>query len=191
MDRLSRLARWLGLDRNPLRRRSDRVECGVRMIAFVGTLLAVIAGVVMGLRAYEAGLRTEAQQARERVPVSATLTRDVVTLGEEGQALRGVPVRWRAPDGTEHQGVVAAHGARRAGETVTIWVDRRGEPTTPPQGRETTLAGALAAGAGLPLTAGALLSLAVVTVRMINIRRSARRWEAQWSAVEPAWRKLT
>lgn len=191
MDRLSRLARWLGFDRNPLRRRSDRVECGVRMIAFFGTLLAVIAGMVLGARAYEAGLRVEAAQARERVRTQATLVQDAVSAGEESQALRGALVRWRAPDGTQRQGTVTVHGARRAGEAVTIWIDRRGEPVARPQGRETTLAGAVAAGAGLPLVAGVLLSLGVTTLRLVNIRRSARRWEDQWSAVEPSWRKLT
>lgn len=191
MDRLSHLARWLGFDRNPLRRRSDRVECGMRMIAFFGTLLAVIAGMVVGARVYDAGLRVEAAQARERVQVQATLVQDAVPAGEEAQALRGAQVRWRAPDGTQRQGTVAVHGARRAGEAVTIWIDRQGEPAARPQSRETTLAGALAAGAGLPLLAGVLLSLAVTTLRLINIRRSARRWEAQWSAVEPSWRKLT
>ena len=37
---LARCARWLGLDRNPLRRRTDRLEAAMRLIMVI--LLAVV-----------------------------------------------------------------------------------------------------------------------------------------------------
>jgi hypothetical protein len=49
--RLARLARWLGFDRNPLRRGTDRIEAALRLVLMIMVVVAVpAAAVVAGQR---------------------------------------------------------------------------------------------------------------------------------------------
>ncbi|MEZ0072417.1 hypothetical protein [Planotetraspora sp. GP83] len=186
----ARFARWLGLDRNPLRRRCDRVEAVVRLVSVLGVIIAVVLGVVLGIRAYGDGVKAEARQAHARHPVSATLTENVSAprLSAAGSAMGHARAVWRAPDGTERAGTIEAVAAKRAGDVVTVWIDDRGALTQRPQDRETTIVSALTVGTGLPLAAAAFLAMVVVVTRTINQRRARRVWEAQWTVVEPMWR---
>lgn len=186
----ARFARWLGLDRNPLRRRCDRVEAVIRLAAVLGVAVAVVLGVMLGMREYGNGLKTEAQQARARHQVVATLTGEVTTprLSVAGAAVGHAQATWLAPDGTTKSGVIEVSPSRHTGETVRIWTDGHGVITPRPQDRETTVVAALTVGTGVPLAAVAILALLVTSVRLVNQRRARRVWEAQWTVVEPMWR---
>ena len=62
---LAWLARWLGFDRNPLRRGTDRIEAALRLVMLI-VLVAVVpaAAFAVGQRADHAALnRAHAQQA--------------------------------------------------------------------------------------------------------------------------------
>jgi hypothetical protein len=186
----AKLARWLGLDKNPLRRRCDRVEAVVRLAAVLGVLVAVLFGVMFGIREYGQGLKAEAQQARSRHPVNATLVENVMTprLSAGGGAVGRVEARWTAPDGTAKSGVIEASPSRHAGDVVRIWTDEHGALTLRPQDRETTIVSAVTVGTGIPLAASAFLTLMVLVTRGVNQHRARRAWEAQWTVVEPMWR---
>ena len=98
-----RLARALGLDRNPLRRASDRAEAWIRI-----GLLAVflIAGPIVatgaGGWAYHSGITTASAQAVPSQRVSATAPRPAPTpsyqdrVGEGSQAW--AQTRWQSTD---------------------------------------------------------------------------------------------
>ncbi|ETK32735.1 Rv1733c family protein [Microbispora sp. ATCC PTA-5024] len=186
----ARLARWLGLDRNPLRRRCDRVEAAVRLSAVLGVLAAVVLGIMLGLREYGLGLKEEARQAQTRHPVNATLVEDVTTprLSAAGAAVGHAQARWTAPDGTVRAGTIDASPSKHAGDVVAIWTDPHGTVTPRPQDRETTVVAALTVGTGVPLAASAFLAMVVLSTRAVNQRRARRVWEAQWTVVEPMWR---
>ncbi|MBX6386448.1 MAG: hypothetical protein IRZ07_26320 [Microbispora sp.] len=186
----ARFVRWLGLDRNPLRRRCDRVEALVRLAAVLGVVVAIVAGVVLGMREYRNGLKIEAEHARTRHQVVATLTGDVTAprLSVGGAAVGHAQATWVAPDGTAKTGVIEVPPGRQAGETVRIWTDDKGVITPRPQDRETTVVAALTVGTGVPLAATAILALLVTCTRLVNQRRARRVWEAQWTVVEPMWR---
>jgi len=186
----ARFARWLGLDRNPLRRRCDRVEAVVRLVAVLGIVAAIVSGVMLGMREYGKGLKTEAEQARTRHQVVATLTGNVTTprLSVAGAAVGHAQATWVAPNGTVRAGVIEVSPNRNAGETVRIWTDDKGVITPRPQDRETTVVAALTVGTGIPLAATAILALLVTCTRLLNQRRARRVWEAQWTVVEPMWR---
>jgi len=51
--RLAGLARWLGVDRNPLRRGTDRVEAALRLVMILLLVLAVPAAAGAGPRALD------------------------------------------------------------------------------------------------------------------------------------------
>lgn len=186
----ARFARWLGLDRNPLRRRCDRVEALVRLVAVLGVMVAVVLGVMLGIRAYGNGLKTEAQQRHERHQVTATLIDEVAAprLSPAGAAVGHVRARWQAPDGNVWEGTIDASASKHAGDTVKIWTDERGALAPRPQDRETTVVSAITVGVGVPLAAATLLAMLVAATRAVNQRRAKRAWEAQWTVVEPTWR---
>ena len=76
--RLARYARWLGLDRNPLRRRTDRIEAAMRLATVILLLVAVplICIAVGHLAARAAQRQAHAQAAAER-QVTAVLLQAV------------------------------------------------------------------------------------------------------------------
>ena len=186
----ARFARWLGLDRNPLRRRSDRAEALVRLAAMVGVVIAVVPGIVLGAHEYRAGLRAEAEQAHARHLVNATLIEDVSgpRLSATGAGTGYARAKWKTADGTEWVSSVEVAPTTSAGGVVHIWVDDKGALTHRPQDRETTIVAALTVGTGFPLAATMLLALVVIATRVVNLRRATREWEAQWTVVEPTWR---
>lgn len=187
----ARLARWLGLDRNPLRRTSDRVECALRLIALISVLVAVFVGISMGSRAYDAGVRTEQEHRRTRYQTWALLIQDLNRPGVTpvGGVVPGrARAEWTAPDGTVRRGLVQVDPARRVGDVVLVWIDRRGYLTRPPQDRGTTTAAAISGGLTVPFATIAVSTLLLIGTRAVNERRAARRWEAEWTIVEPSWR---
>jgi len=186
----ARLARWLGLDKNPLRRTCDRVEAAVRLAALVGFVVALVFGVALSFRTYANGVRTEAAQTRARHLTSATLQENVTLpkISAAGATTGHAQAMWKGRDGSVWQGDIEAPPNSHAGQVVKIWIDDRGQVADPPQDRETTVVAALTVGTGLPLFAAVGLGLTVLTTRVINVRRARRAWEAQWTVVEPTWR---
>lgn len=186
----ARLARWLGLDRNPLRRLADRVEALVRLAAVMGVAVAVVLGVVFGVHSYGNGVRAEGEQARTRQLTEATLLEDVAQpkLSAAGAVGGHVRARWQAVNGLEWTSGIDVTSTRRAGDVVQIWTDDNGTPVRRPQDRETTIVAAITVAIGLPLAVGSLMCLVVIGTRLVNQRRARRAWEAQWTVVEPTWR---
>ena len=129
--RTSSLARRLGLDRNPLRRGTDRAEAWIR----ISLVLAFLIGAP--LAAWGAGSWAESvaptaahlQLAGEhRVP--ATLLRSVPGDSDQWFTVRfaWVKARWTVPHGPVRTGYVQAPVGSRSGSTVPVWLDRAGRP---------------------------------------------------------------
>ncbi|MFJ4468522.1 hypothetical protein ACIP2X_13705 [Streptomyces sp. NPDC089424] len=182
------LWRWR---RNPLRRRSDRVEAWVLL---VGWALGVPAGVLVGLTVSGT---VEAELARERVewrPVQARLTEPVPGSSLARSGVPGIErvwaeVHWSAPDGSDRRGQARVRSGSPAGAPVTVWTDRQGrlvaEPTTPSEARvRAVLTGTFvgAAAAALPLAGGRLLRLRLERERL-------EQWETDWARFDARWRR--
>jgi len=186
---LIRLLRGLRLDRNPLRRGSDRAETVV-LAALLAAFLAgapFVAGAAGHWASMSATREAQAQRA-SLTQVTATIVRKAPVWSGYGSGT-GVftQARWRAPDGRTMSGEVYATAGDLAGGTVRIWVDRDGRlarsPLTPDQvtGRIQFLAGA--AVSGLATLLGVVGWLAH---RSLNRRRLAG-WDADWLATGPRW----
>src|ERR1700745_1571865 len=81
-ESLTRLARWLGFDRNPLRRSTDRVEAALRLVMII---LVVVAGPVSPVAAgrwadHYALHRAQIQRAVDH-QVTAVLLQDAPESG--------------------------------------------------------------------------------------------------------------
>ena len=81
-ESLARLARWLGFDRNPLRRGTDRVEGALRLVMIILAVLAVpAASVAAGRWADHYALHRAQVQRTVDHQVTAVLVRDAPAIG--------------------------------------------------------------------------------------------------------------
>jgi hypothetical protein len=186
----TRVARRLGIDRNPLRRRSDLIEAWllpavVIMFLVLGPLLAGAAG--SWVRAGNAAVRHE---QRSWHLVHATLLQPVPgpMMTDDGlnSWLVWAPARWTA-DGKTQTGEVPAPSGSDAGRMVPVWLNRAGRVQAPPataaQVGERASIAALTAMTALVI---ALAGLALLTRRVLDRRRLAG-WETAWLSVGPQW----
>ncbi|WP_171107703.1 MULTISPECIES: hypothetical protein [unclassified Streptomyces] len=184
------LWRWR---RNPLKRRSDRVEAWVLLGAWV---LTALVGALAGLTVSRT---VEGELARERVewrPVEARLTEPVpgsspTRSGAASTARVWAEVRWSAPDGSDRTGQARARPGSPAGTPVTVWTDRQGrlvtEPTTPSEARvRANLIGTLA---GVGATAVPLVGERLLRGRLE--RRRLDQWDADWARFDALRRRQT
>jgi len=189
----SRIARRIGFDRNPLRRRTDRVETWITVAL---TTAALLLGPFIvwraGLAAYKSTVSSSARDRhQQRFRVSATLSVDAADYLKTDDSVRVrqdvAPARWTAPDGTPRTGTIIppATGAV-AGSAVLIWTDAHGNVVSPPVRRDPTESAVLAgfAAALVLVTLVACLRLAVRS--RLNKRRLAT-WQTEWSLIEPRW----
>jgi len=185
--RTGRLLRGRKVDRNPLRRGSDRVETAV-----LGVLLtAFLAGAPFA--AHAAGSWTYATSAREAQAqqaawhqVRATLLQAATPggLAEDGSEAQA---RWKAPDGQARTGEVFVVSTAPAGSTVPVWVDQAGQLTNAPLAHSQVTGRADLA----RWTAVAALAIVLIIVgwaaRWALDRRRLAAWDAEWLATGPRW----
>lgn len=170
-------------DRNPLRRRCDRVEAAIvagLVVAFVlgGSLAALAAG----RWAYGSALRTEqaGQAARHQVAAVLLTTAD-------GWSPAMVRARWIAPDGAGRTGWVPAPAGSPAGTTVRVWADAAGRPAEPPLRYSQVEGQAVMAAVAAVFAVAMLLGGAGWFARRVADRRRLAAWDAQWRATGPRW----
>ena len=184
---LGRLTRGLRLDRNPLRRGSDRAET-----AMLGVLVAAFL-VGAPFAAHAAGSWTYATYIREAQAQRAALHQVPATLlqaatpwsisegGAEAQA------RWKAPDGQTRTGQVFVSSVAPAGGTVWVWTNQAGQLTDPPlQHSQVTGRADMARALAVAALAVTLISLGLAGRWALDRRRLAA-WHTDWLATEPRW----
>jgi hypothetical protein len=186
----TRVARRLGLDHNPLRRRSDVVEGWLLPVTVVTFLL--LGPLVAGLTGLRVQADNAAAQRAERswrqVPAVLLKAAPGPMMSDNGANawLVWTPARWVADD-RARTGIVPAPSGTRAGAAVRVWVDRTGTVQVPPL----TAARAdervvVAMAFALAALAVFLAGLALVTRGVLDRRRLAE-WETAWLSVGPQW----
>jgi hypothetical protein len=184
----TRLARRLGLDRNPLRRRTDKIAAclaAVLMAVFLAGV-PVLSTVAVGWADHATAAEQQATLSWRQVPAVLQQAAPVPAAWDVS-GYSWVPARWTAPDGRVRAGEIPVSGTLPAHRTVPLWVDAAGSPTGPPPGRRTVLARqAAAAVIAVVALGGALLCLACAGRWGLDRRRLAD-WEAGWAAVGPQW----
>ena len=190
--RARRLACRLGLDANPLRRRTDRVATFLA----AQLLLVVLVGVpLVAIAAYGwAGRIGAAEQRAERSwrEVPAVLLKSVPAPNSFAGGLFGyawVPARWVAPNGQPRLGNIAVDVGVSAGRTVPIWVNAAGRPTDAPLTRRAVQARAATVAAVATLASLCVVALLAWAGRALLDRRRLADWELAWAIVGPKWTK--
>jgi hypothetical protein len=190
--RLARCTRWLGFERNPLRRRTDRIEAAIRLVMIVLFLVAVpIAVIAAGRLADHLALRqAHAQQATEH-QVTAVLLRQAQATGVPDPytsiQLTYVLGRWQPPGQQSRSGQVLAPVGAPAGSTVTVWIDRSGALASPPPDHRDIAGDVAIAAVAAGLLACVLLLGSTALARRALDRRRLAAWGAEWRATGPLW----
>ena len=184
------LARRIGLDRNPLRRRIDRVQAALTLLLIAAFLTA--APVLTAVTGHWARTVGKGQEHEQRVwrQVTAIVVHRPATGRHGAFSARGpvrATARWTAPDGQEHSGLVPVTAGTRTGSTFLLWVNASGVPTGPPmQPAEAGQQAALA-----ELVTLCVLSVAACLIadtgRILLDRRRLATWEKEWQAIGPLW----
>jgi hypothetical protein len=191
--RLARLARWLGIDRNPLRRGTDRVEAALRLVMILLLVAAVpAAAVAAGRWADHYGLhRVQAQRAADHL-VSAVLLHDAPATGTPDPytsvQVSWVLARYQPPGQPPRTGHVLVLAGARQGSTVRTWIGPSGVVTDPPPDHHVVVGEVGFAVVTTCLLSGLLLVVTWALARCALDRRRLRAWEAEWQASGPLWR---
>jgi hypothetical protein len=189
----TRIARKLGLDGNPLRRRTDKIAACLSVL-----LLAVFLIGAPFLSAAAAGWAghhgdAELRATRSWHQVSAVLLRSApapTAVSGYYQAVSGyyqALARWTTPAGRARTGRIPVSADMAAGRTVRLWVDSAGSPSGNPPNRRAVVADEVAAAVVATSGLGIALLCLAWAGRWVLDRRRLAGWQAGWAAVGPPW----
>ncbi len=167
-----RVARIVG--RNPLLRRTDRIEALVLLLALLASLAVIpVCGVVAAVT-FDTRHSLYSREAHERHRVAATVSE--VLLVDSGTTV--VQAKWAAASG-ERSGQVQLARVAKPGETDDIWVDGDSKPSLPPTPTWHAVIDAVGmAGVALLIAAFAMTSLVAAAYGQLNRARYAA-WERE------------
>ncbi|MFK4071751.1 hypothetical protein [Streptomyces sp. NPDC029674] len=182
---------------NPLCRGTDLLEAWLALVALVLIVVAVpVVGVFTTSLSRDALLASVHQQRAERHAITGTVLRKAdsppIDPDPETSSARDahsrVLARWRAPDGTDHYGVVLSDlKSPRAGDHFRLWTDERGRVVGRPLDDATATTHAVLAGFG---AATASIGLIEGTRRLVlwRIERGRHaRLDRAWEKTGPDW----
>ena len=192
-SRVRRTARLLGLTRNPLCRRVDRLDGGLRIAAALTALVVSALCVTLGAHTYHRDLDrlTAARDRLEQVPV--LLLEDARSGRAEPGAtaptpVRGVIGRWRMDDGTVRTATVYPPVVALRGTTVRVWMDTGSTPVRPPADRSDVWFRSAVNVIGTIGVAGVVIRGLLLWGRSRLDRRRDAEWARRWLLYERQWR---
>jgi hypothetical protein len=187
-----RVLRGLRPDRNPLRRRADRLQACLLIGLFVAAAAAApFAAQAASNAAYTAALRQQQAQLTATHQVRAVLTQVAADTLNINTASPVVPVdaTWTSVTGVKRTGLVMAPTGSPRGTAVTVYTDDAGNLTSPPlEPSQVTGQGELAA-IGAVVSLGLLYLCALLVIRHVLNRRRLAAWEAAWVVTARAWNR--
>jgi hypothetical protein len=184
----TRIGRKLGLDGNPLRRRTDKIA--VRLAALLLAVFLIGAPFLSVAAAGWAGHHGAADLRAERSwhQVSAVLLLGTPARTATGGVLGSYQVlaRWTTPGGRARTGRIPVSVDLAAGRTVRLWVN---SPAGFPLNHRLVLAHEATAVVIAAVALGIVLLCLAWAGRWVLGRRRLADWEAVWAAVGPQWTK--
>jgi hypothetical protein len=187
MKRGHRIASWLGLDGNSLRRRTDKAGAyGKAALLVIFLIGAPVACTVTGIWTYHSAMAEQrVQQSWHQVSavvLESVPEQDIYYYG----GLVWTPARWTAA-GHQHHGTIAISSGARAGTRVPIWVNASGQSSGAPLSRGDALLRVVDYVVLTPIARAIPLLLLAAAGRYLLNRRRVAGWEAGWDRVGPQW----
>ncbi|HEV3380235.1 MAG TPA: hypothetical protein VG142_04575 [Trebonia sp.] len=185
---VGRFVRGRRLDRNPLRRASDRLETTMLVVLVIAFSVGVpfVAG-VCGAWTHAVAERIQADERATRHEVPAVALQAAQGPVAEGEPLPQVQARWTAPDGKRVTGQVSVAAGTAAGATVQVWVTRDGQIADPPLLNSQVSGQVALAEVGGGTVYGVVLLLTGLFARRSIDGRRMRAWDADWRTSGPSW----
>ena len=184
----SQLARRLGVDRNPLRRRTDKIAAWLAVLLVVVFIVGAPAVSMAAVGWVGRSAATWQHAARSWRQVLAVVTRAAPASPAWGlSGYSWVRARWTAPDGQARAGLIPVSVAVAPGQRVRVWVDAAGTPTGPPLTTGTVVADEVRTAVVAVIMLGVVLLCLMGAGRQLLDRRQLAGWEAAWAAVGPEW----
>jgi hypothetical protein len=186
---LCRAIRGLWPDRNPLRRRTDRLE----VYLLGGLLVAATAGGPFAVRAATRDAYVTAQRARQEQ--LATVHQVPATLSVPASAPNGYAVgssvlaqaSWTSANGTRHSGLVPVIPGSPRGTSVSVWTDASGNLSSPPLTISEVTGQADAAEAATIIVIVVGYGAGAVAIRQLTNRRRMAAWDEDWLITAQSW----
>jgi predicted small integral membrane protein len=187
--RTGRLVRQWRLDRNPLRRASDRADTVVlTMLVLAFVVSAPLGALASGAWVHAAAQRAERAQAASRALVPAVVLTAPVTSETGGWGMASVTqVRWTAPDGKVVTTELPVPADTSAGMTLRLWTTRDGQLVPHPMTASQVTSLAELGEATGAAAAAVLLSVVGAMSHWSLSRRRLADWDADWRATGPRW----
>jgi hypothetical protein len=180
------------LGSGPLKRNSDRLQFLARVLVLCSLVMAVPATLAVATVTHSRARAEATTEAEERQQVRATLQEDAAPEHDgSGNALgtAGATVVWTAPSGSERKGRVDVPVGAKAGTSVPIWVDRKGDQVRQPLNDGDVVTRTVAQALFTYVWIVALVCAGYFGFRRALDRSRLRRWATDWAAVEPLWRR--
>jgi hypothetical protein len=190
---LCRAVRGVRPDRNPLRRRTDRLESCL----LAGLFVAAAAGAPLAAQAaghawYADAAHTRQAQLAARHEVTAVLAQPAGVMGAYTLTSQ-VPTlaSWLSTGGARRAGDVPAVPGSPAGTLVNVWTDDNGYLISPPltltEVADQADAARVAAVGGIIV--GCMAS--TLAIRQLLNRRRMAAWDADWVVTARLWNRQT
>lgn len=180
-----RTCRRVGLDRNPMRRREDRVQTlAAAGLMLLFALLVPLLVLTIGASVY----RTETAAVHAEMAELHQVDAVVTATGKAPLYAPIMPakVAWTDPDGTSHTEDYQSTTVVEPGQDVTIWLDEAGRIVEPPsQSQALSKAVLLTGGALVGVTA--VLAACYFALRHSLDRKRLRMWEMEWATADLRW----
>ena len=123
---------WIrAFSRNPLVRRSDRIESLVYVFAVLLTVVAMPIAGAIGTVVHDERTRLYAEEAETKHQVVAVATEEGQVVVEEKGIAFNAEAKWDDAGGI-HRGIVAWPNRAKVGDRHNIWVNTEGQQVGPP-----------------------------------------------------------
>jgi hypothetical protein len=179
------------LDRDPVRRRIDRIHAVARAVIAAAFLVGIPAATVAAShQVYVTGLRTARAQAAayHRVPAVVLESVPLATAWRHSpQPPALLTVLWTTSGAGPRSGETIWGWDAAPGSIVAVWTDASGRLTHPPLTHAQIMDHVIGTAVATPLILGIALGLTSCAVSLLCDRRRLARWEADWLVVEQHW----
>jgi hypothetical protein len=132
-----RTVRLLGLTRNPLCRRVDRLEGALRLAVGALLVLAVGCAAASGLASHSRNAAVAAAQRQQVHQQTVVLLEDAPAARSGTSSLPrapqpGVAAKWTLPDGSTRTGTVRVRTVAERGDSIQVWMSGDSFPAAAP-----------------------------------------------------------
>jgi hypothetical protein len=167
--------------RNPLLRRTDRIEALVMLVALVVSLIAIPVAAAAGIAVYDMRDSRFTQEGRDRHTVVATVLETEPETERAGSTV--VQARWPVT-AAERTGPLQLTTQAKVGDRIEVWVDREGNPVAPPTPTWHAVGDAYGATMAILMFVGVTITSFVTGVRSRLDRERDGQWERELRCLE-------